>query len=306
VPSKIIIGTAPDSWGIWFPSDPEQLPADQFLREVADAGYEAIELGPYGYLPNDPVQLQEQLDQYGLSVLAGTVFSHLHQPGAWDYTWKQVTDVAALTKAVGGEHIVVIPDPWRDHKTGAPKEDPDLSNEQWDLLTSQTDELGRRILEEYGLHVQFHSHADSHVGYQPEIERFLEGTDPEFVNLCLDTGHVAYYGGDCVELITKYPERIGYVHLKQVNPEIVENVLDRDISFPEAVRMGAMVEPPLGMPDMPPVLEALGALDREIKGIIEHDLYPCAPDIPLPIAKRTKTYLSSCADVNIDMGAVNV
>ena len=43
-------------------------------------------------------------------MLAGTVFSHLHLPDSWDYTWKQVTDVAALTQAVGGEHIVVIPD----------------------------------------------------------------------------------------------------------------------------------------------------------------------------------------------------
>ncbi len=112
-------------------------------------------------------------------MLAGTVFSRLHQPGAWDYTWKQVTDVAALTKAVGGEHIVVIPEPWRDQKTGADlRRAPTLSNEQWDLLTSQTDELGRRILEEYGLHVQFHSHADTHVGYQPEIERFLRGDQP--------------------------------------------------------------------------------------------------------------------------------
>ena len=46
--------------------------------------------------------------------------------------------------------------------------------------------------------------------------------------------------------------------------------------------MGAMTEPPLGLPDMPPVLEALAGLGREIKGIIEHDLYPCAPDVPLP------------------------
>ena len=53
--------------------------------------------------------------------------------------------------------------------------------------------------------MQFHSHADSHVGYQPEIERFLEATNPEYVNLCLDTGHVAYYGGDCLELITQVP-----------------------------------------------------------------------------------------------------
>ncbi len=300
--SKITIGTAPDSWGVWFPDDPEQVPASTFLREVVEAGYEAIELGPYGYLPSDATELQEALDEHGLTVLAGTVFSHLHQPGAWDYTWKQVTDVAALTRAVGGEHIVVIPEPWRDHKTGAPKEDPTLSPAQWDLLTSQTDELGRRILEEYGLHVQFHSHADSHVGYQPEIERFLEGTNPEFVNLCLDTGHVAYYGGDCLELIAKYPERIGYVHLKQVDPEVVARVLEADLSFPEAVRMGAMIEPPLGVPDMPSLLEALGGLDRDLSGIIEHDLYPCAPDVPLPIAKRTRTYLSSCGGADINLG----
>ncbi len=24
--STITIGTAPDSWGVWFPSDPEQVP----------------------------------------------------------------------------------------------------------------------------------------------------------------------------------------------------------------------------------------------------------------------------------------
>jgi inosose dehydratase len=302
VASTITIGTAPDSWGVWFPSDPEQLPASQFLEEVVEAGYGYIELGPYGYLPSDPAQLQDLLDEHGLQVLAGTVFSHLHQADAWDYTWKQVTDVAALTQAVGGKHIVVIPEPWRDHKTGAPKEDRELSGEQWDLLTTGHDELGKRILDDYGLHVQFHSHADSHVGYQPDIERFLESTNPEFVNLCLDTGHVAYYGGDNLELIRKYPDRIGYLHLKQVNPEIIAQVLDSDISFPEAVRMGAMIEPPLGVPEMGPLLDAVAELDRELYGIIEHDLYPCAPDVPLPIAKRTKTYLSSCSGAPIDFG----
>jgi inosose dehydratase len=302
--NKITIGTAPDSWGVWFPSDPEQLPADQFLREVAEAGYTAIELGPYGYLPTDPQQLQETLDAYGLSVLAGTVFSRLHQPDSWDYTWQQVTDVAALTKAVGGEHIVVIPDPYTDQKTGATLESSDLTSHQWNLLTTQNDELGRRIADEYGLHVQFHPHADTHVGYQPDIERFLEATNPDYVNLCLDTGHIAYYGGDCVELITKYPDRIGYVHLKQVNPEIVGRVLDQGLPFAEAVRMGAMIEPPLGLPEYPPLIDALAGLNRDIKGIIEHDLYPCAPDVPLPIAKRTKAYLSSCSGANIDMGVV--
>ncbi|SEQ00335.1 TIM barrel protein [Microlunatus flavus] len=303
MPGKLTIGTAPDSWGVWFPSDPEQVSADVFLREVVEAGYEAIELGPYGYLPKDPRELSDALEAHGLTVLAGTVFSGLHRPDSWDAVWKQVTDVAALTKAVGGEHIVVIPAMYRDEKTGADLEPSTLTDEQWTLLTSQTDELGRRILEEYGLKVQFHSHAESHVGYQPEIERFLEATNPDYVNLCLDTGHVAYYGGDPVELITKYPERIGYVHLKQVSPEVMEQVRDKNIVWPEAVRMGAMTEPPLGVPDMPPVLDALAALDRPIMGIVEHDLYPCPPDLPLPIAKRTRTYLQSCSNADIDLGS---
>jgi inosose dehydratase len=300
--STITIGSAPDSWGVWFPSDPEQVPPEVFLQEVAEAGYEWIELGPYGYLSTDPAKLSEQLDEYGLGVLAGTVFEHLHRPDSWGAVWTQVTNVGALTQAVGGEHIVVIAETYRDQKTGAVLEDSQLTDEQWTQLTTQMDELGRRILEEYGLHVQFHSHADSHVGYQPEIERFVEATNPEYVNLCLDTGHVAYYGGDCVELITKYPERVGLVHLKQVNPQIVQQVLDKDIPWVEAVRMGAMTEPPLGVPDMPAVLDALGGLNRDVVAIVEHDLYPCPPDMPLPIAKRTKAYLSSCSGANIEFG----
>ena len=300
--STIRIGTAPDSWGVWFPSDPAQLPADQFLREVVEAGYGWIELGPYGYLSNDAAQLQDQLDAHDLRVLAGTVFEHLHRPDSWDDVWTQVTDVAALTSAVGGKHIVVIPDTWRHHKTGEELEDRELTPEQWGQLTEGMNELGRRIRDEYGLAVQFHSHADSHVGYQPEIERFLEATNPDWVNLCFDTGHIAYYGGDCLELIKNYPDRIGYLHLKQVNPLVVQHVLDKDLSFAEAVRMGAMIEPPLGVPEMGPLLDEISGLGRDLDAIIEHDLYPCTPDMPLPIAKRTKAYLSSCSGATIDFG----
>ncbi|MCP0199951.1 sugar phosphate isomerase/epimerase, partial [Salmonella enterica subsp. enterica serovar Mbandaka] len=152
-------------------------------------------------------------------------------------------------------------------------EDRELSPEQWGQLTEGMNELGRRILDEYGLAVQFHSHADSHVGYQPEIERFLEATDPDWVNLCFDTGHIAYYGGDCLELIKNYPDRIGYLHLKQVNPLVVQHVLDKDLSFAEAVRMGAMIEPPLGVPEMGPLLDEVSGLGRDLDAIIEHDLY---------------------------------
>ena len=42
-------------------------------------------------------------------------------------------------------------------------------------------ELGRYLTDEHGAVLVFHTHADSHVGTQEEIERFLDGTDPDTV-----------------------------------------------------------------------------------------------------------------------------
>jgi inosose dehydratase len=66
--------------------------------------------------------------------------------------------------------------------------------------------------------------------------------------------------------------------------------------------MGAMIEPPLGVPEMGPLLDAVSALGRDVDAIIEHDLYPCPPEVPLPIAKRTKSYLSACSEATINFG----
>ena len=46
-----LIDTAPDSWGVWFPDDPQQTTWERFLDEATAAGYKRIELGPYGFLP---------------------------------------------------------------------------------------------------------------------------------------------------------------------------------------------------------------------------------------------------------------
>lgn len=60
------------------------------------------------------------------------------------------------------------------------------------------------------------------------------------------------------------------------------------------VRLGAMCEPPNGVPEMPSLLAALGGLDVDLFAIVEQDLYPCDLDVPLPIATRTRRYLGAC------------
>lgn len=294
--NTLIIGTAPDSWGVWFPDDPQQPPWQRCLDEAAEAGYRWIELGPYGYLPTDPSRLADELAQRGLSLSAGTVFTAFHRgSGQWESAEEPVRKVAELTAALGGKHLVVIPAMWRDDVTGEAVENADLSSEQWNDLLTGHNRLGKVLAEEFGLQQQFHPHADSHVCAQPETERFLQDTDPQLVSLCLDTGHAEYGGADSVELIGKYPERIGYLHLKQIDPGVLANVRRQNLTWAAANLAGVMTEPPSGLPDLSRVITAAESLGKPLFGIVEQDMYPVADfEAPLPIARRTRKYLLSC------------
>ncbi|MGN9791403.1 sugar phosphate isomerase/epimerase family protein [Streptomyces sp. OZ13] len=293
--NRIRVGSAPDSWGVWFPDDPRQVPWQRFLDEVADAGYEWIELGPYGYLPTDPARLAEETRRRGLKVSAGTVFTGLHRgPAVWDETWAHVSDIAALTQAMGASHLVVIPSFWRDDKTGRVLEDRTLTPEQWRDLTAQTERLGHEVRERYDLRIVVHPHADTHIDTEENVTRFLDATDPDRVSLCLDTGHYAYCGGDSVKLIETYGERIGYLHLKQVDPAVLAQVVAEEVPFGPAVGRGVMCEPPAGVPALEPVLAAAQSLGVDLFAIVEQDMYPCPPDKPFPIAERTRGFLRSC------------
>jgi inosose dehydratase len=292
--SRLRLGTAPDSWGVWFPDDPHQLPWQRFLDEVAGSGYEWIELGPYGYLPTDPEQLRDELGRRGLSLSGGAVFAGLHRgPDALAEAVAECRKEAELLTALGARHLILLPELYTD-LDGNLTQPAELDDAQWDALASGATELGRVLGQESGIRLEFHPHADSHVGGPGDIERFLDGTDPRHVSLCLDTGHVAYCGGDNVAIVRQYPERIGYVHLKQVDPRVMERVTAERLAFPAAVRLGAMTEPPDGVPAMEPLLAELSALDADLFAIVEQDMYPCAPDAPLPIAVRTRRFYGSC------------
>jgi inosose dehydratase len=293
---RLKLGSCPDSWGVWFADDPLQTPWDRFLDELAAAGYEWLELGPYGYLPTDPQRLADEVGGRGLKVAAGTVAGHsaLHDPDAYASIEAGTRDVAALTAALGARHLVFVPVPgYRDDKTGAYLRDAELDPAGWATMTSAMNRLGRVVTEEYGLTLAFHPHADYHVETQKQTERFLDDTDPRYVSLCLDTGHLAYRRADVPGIVRAYPDRIGYVHIKQMDPAIVARAESEDLAFGQAVALGASCEPPAGLPDVPSVVSALSELDADLFVVVEQDMYPVDFDVPLPIATRTRAYLSA-------------
>jgi inosose dehydratase len=293
--SRLKLGTAPDSWGVWFPSDPHQVTWDVYLDEIARAGYVYTELGPQGFMPQDPEQLTDELASRGLTCCGGTVFAGLHKgKDALDVAKQTFGQEARLLAAVGAKYLVHLPEQWTDMHTGQALQAAEIDPEQWTNLTVGTNELARYLLESFGVELVFHPHVDTHVDTQVRIERFLADTDPEFVNLCLDTGHIAYCEGDNIEIVEHFPERTTYVHLKSVDPVVRARALAEELPLSEAVKLGVMCEPQWGEPDMPPLLDTLAGLDRDIFCVVEQDLYPVAPDIPLPIGARTAGYYAGC------------
>ena len=293
--SRLTLGTAPDSWGVWFADDPPQVTWSQYLDEVPKAGYRWTELGPQGFLPQDPGRLRDELDRRDLKVSGGTAFAGLHRgKEALDKAIEDFGREARLLAAVGARYLIQLPEQYTDMHTGRAVEAGRLDPERWTNLIDGTNELGRVLSEQFGVALVFHPHADTHVDTQDRVERLLADTDPRYVNLCLDTGHLAYCGGDNIEIVRRFPDRIGYVHLKQVDPAVRRRVEAEKLSMAEAVPLGVMVEPPYGEPAMPPLLDALAALDKDLFCVVEQDLYPVPPDVPLPIAARTAGYFAGC------------
>ena len=285
------IGTGPDSWGIWFPDDPKQTPWHRFLDEAAEAGYEWIELGPYGYLPTDLPTLRRELDGRGLKVAGTFALASLEDPAAWPEMERQVLGAGELLSALGAGFLVLIDGMYSDLQTGEPVEPPQLDSSAWQRLIDTTHRVADIARDRFGLQLVFHPHAESHVEYPEQIEAFLEQTDPERVSLCLDVGHHAYRGGDAVGFMREHHARIPYLHLKSVDRAVQQRVEAEGVSFAGAVKQDMFVEPALGAVDFLAFRDVLREIGFDGWAVVEQDMYPAPFDKPLPIARRTRAYL---------------
>ena len=288
---NIKIGGSPDAWGVWFANDPTEIPWPRFLDEVAQAGYEWIELGPYGYLPTDPARLRSELDRRGLKASASFALASLEDPAAWPELQRQVLGAGELLAASGAKFLVLIDDLYADLYTGKLFAPARLDGSAWQRLIETTHKVADIVRDRFGLKVVFHPHSETHVEYEDQVEAFLAQTDPERVGLCLDTGHHAYRGGDPVSFMRRHHKRILHLHLKSVDAKVLKELAGKRVPLATAVSMGAFCELSQGMVDFAAFRDVLREISYEGWAIVEQDMHGEPFDKPLPIAKRTRAYL---------------
>ena len=291
----IQIGNAPCSWGVERAEDARNPTWQTVIEECAQAGYSGIELGPIGFMPEDPNVLGPALAKYNLTLIGGVVFQPFHDPIEWELVKYAIQRTCKTLTAHGAKHLVLIDSisPRRAPTAGRASEAEQMDQQEWDGFRDRLKTAAQIGAEEYGLTVGIHAHAAGFIDFEPELERLLEEVDPKILKICFDTGHHSYAGFDPVSFMTRHIERISYMHFKDINPVIKANAIKKRTDFYDACGEGIFCNLGQGDVDFKAVRKVL--LDANFEGwcTVEQDCDPTMDISPLNDAKANISYLQS-------------
>jgi inosose dehydratase len=259
------VAGAPISWGVCeVPGWGYQMEAQRVLEEAARLGLTALEAGPDGFLPGEPVEMADLLSGHGLELVGGFVPAVLHRPQARDSELASVERQAGLFAAAGAGVLVIAATTGEEGY----EEAAGLEDDEWDSLFA-TLEMVEEIGAKHGLSVVLHPHYGTEIESPEHVQRFLEGCDTA---LCLDTGHSMIGGGDPVALTEAEAARIRHVHLKDVDRDLAERVVSGTVPYEQAVRDGLYMPLGDGDVDVRRVLEVLDGERYDGWYVLEQDI----------------------------------
>lgn len=284
----IRVASAPVSWGIMESVElPPEYPYSRVLDEIAQAGYAGTELGPYGFLPTEPIRLRQELDRRGLTLCSAFVAMHLGTSAAHEAGFSHVEGTVHLVSQAGCGLLILSDEisAQRSQTAGRTSEAHSLSwtKQEWKSAERAIGEVMTRC-RRAGLRVAFHHHVGTHVETPEEVERLFSIFSPDELGLCLDTGHCYYGGGDPLAVLERYADRVRSVHLKDVDAQRLEEARRHKMDFHEGVRHGVFVPLGKGAVNFSQVLALLRKHDFDGWVVVEQDVLAGGQGADSPLA----------------------
>jgi len=280
------LSSCPGSWGIEDSRNPDNTPWALVLDEIRSIGFDALELGPYGYLPAEPALLTKELNERKLQIVAGTLYDDLVSEESFHRILQKTHEICRILSSVpiasplgkqkqAPPYYVIIDavKPERDkiaRSSKAPKLSPDL----WKQMAAHIKEIAKISSDGYGIRSVIHHHAGGYIDYMDEIDGILNDISEDHVGLCFDTGHAYYAGIDPEEGIRKYGSRIEYVHFKDIDKLVFDALFDENIGFYEACFRKVMCPIGEGILDYSSIKTALMDIGYSGWITLEQDRHP--------------------------------
>ncbi|WP_261380720.1 sugar phosphate isomerase/epimerase [Neobacillus bataviensis] len=302
---SIKISGAPCCWGVDDPKNPYLPPWERVLKEASQAGYKGIELGPYGYIPMDIDRVQAELAKNNLTIIAGTIFDDLVSESNLENLLQQVDDICYLItklppspKEEGQKfptpYLVIIE--WghdeRDYNAGHPDRAPRLSGQDWNRMMSHIQALSERA-SKFGVRAVIHPHAGGYIEFEDEIKQLLQDIPYEIAGLCLDTGHLYYSQMNPVQWLKDNKDRLDYIHFKDIDLDVYDQVMGDHIRFFDACAKGVMCPIGQGIIDYNSIHSLLKEINYHGYITIEQERDPRNADTSLRDVKQSVDYLMS-------------
>lgn len=298
------IMSAPSCWGVDDVRNPHLPGWTQVLREASAAGYQGLELGPYGYMPLDVERTGQALEQHGLRIVAGTIFDDLVSPANAASLLRQTHEICGLLRELprlpteagqrfAAPYLVVMD--WgheeRDYAAGHADRAPRLTPADWARMVDHVRQIAELSWRQYGIRTVIHPHAGGYIEFADEIEQILRDIPHEVAGLCLDTGHCYYAGMDPVATLLRHADRLDYVHFKDIDRQVYQRVMGQRIRFFEACAEGVMCPIGCGVLDYDGIREALHDIGYQGYITVEQERDPRNSGSVLADVKASRDFL---------------
>lgn len=293
--NRVIISTAPCSWGVWYADGrPSNTPWELFLNQAAETGYKELEMGPDGYLPVSYEELRAELDKRGLNVCAGTACYQFDQFGGFHDFKSRIDSLCERLVSFDAKYLVTMDESdvgsRSEKKAGFP-------SAVWEKFFTMLRELGAYTMEKYGVETVFHPHLTTMVETEEEIERMMEATG---LALAFDIGHHAYANYKSLEndrsaqdFMLKYPKKIKYLHFKNLDPKVFRRVIEENLDTATAFDLDVMCDLEDGIIDYKDVKATMDKIGFKGIGVIEQDMPLATNEKIVASARRNINYLKS-------------
>jgi inosose dehydratase len=276
------LGNAPCSWGVFYPTG-NSVTAEGYLDAVARAGYRVTELGPLGFLGQDADWIAGALRARGLT-LAGAAHVHTLADAATapDLT-AALHQQGRLLQALGAHDLILM-----DESEFYPEAAQGVVDEAgWQTAMAMI-RTAEAQMAGYGIRLHVHPHVGTCIEREVQIDRMLAETS---VSLCLDTGHHAFWDQDVLAYLDRVWDRVGFVHLKNVNPAVRARVLAGDLGINASFSHGVMAPLSEGAVDIGAVMRLLVARGYDGYCIVEQDPSDHDKVPPEALARHNLNYL---------------
>lgn len=265
----VLIGINPIGWSNDdLPSLGGETPLETALSEGAEIGYEGFELG--NKFPKTGPALKQKLDEFGVVCVSGWYSAQLGRLDDWTVAEEIEAARPHMEKLqYNGCQVVVYGEVGNSIQgqidTPLSKRPRFVTSDQWQRYAERLNEFGSHLRKAYGLTLAYHHHMGAYVEHPDDIDRLMQLTDPDAVGLLFDTGH-CWFGQasndpdqqiDVTSTLKRHLDRVVHVHCKDVRPEVIRDVRNRDESFLKAVLAGSFTVPGDGAIDFNSVLALL-------------------------------------------------